>query len=365
MSESMNVAIAVKEFPPDTIGGAETQTKRMAAALAERGHDVTVYTKRYGEHDDGDLPFEVVRCWNLDWTPVVSDLTFLLAATVAIARRADRHDCLQCMMIYPIGFLGYVVHRLAGLPYFAWIRGNDFYVAREVRWKRWLIRRVLSDALVLVQSTEIRADVVAAFPDLEPDVRVLGNGVSVPEGRAPLDGSRVLYLGRLAPKKGLPYLLEAVAESEVPDLELVVVGDGAERERLERAAAELDVDVRFEGFVHPDDVDDYYRRASVFVLPSTEGEGMPNAVLEAMSWGLPVVTTDSGGLPSVVRDGENGYVVPMRDPEPLAERIEDLVADRDRRQELGTAAREHVRERHSWDRIVAELEDVYEHVASR
>ena len=338
----------------------ETQTKQMATELHERGHDVTVFTKRFGDHDDSDVPYEVVRVRNWKRNSFVSDLTFLFFALVALLRRRNEFDVLQCMMIYPVGFLGYVVNKLTGLPYFAWIRGGDYYLMNDVWWKRWMMRRVLADTLVLAQSAEIRDDVESDFDDVDCDIDVLGNAVSVPERRA--DGDGVLYVGRLAPKKGVEYLIEAVSELETT---LTVVGDGSERERLERLASGMDGTVRFEGEVPPESVSRYYSSAAVFVLPSVEGEGMPNVVLEAMSWGLPVVVTESGALPSLITDGENGYTVPMRDPEALTDRIEHLLSNERKRQTLGTNARSYVQENHSWSALVESLEGYYAQLGER
>ena len=351
----MRVAIILKTFPPDVIGGMETQTKQMATELHRRGHEVTVFTKRFGDHDDGDAPYEVVRVRNWRVSPFVSDLTFLVFALFALIRRRDEFDIVQCMMLYPVGFLGYVLNRLVDMPYFAWIRGGDYYLMNDVRWKRWMMRQVLEDTLVLAQSGEIRADVLADFDDIECNIKILGNAVSVPDETAA--GTELLYVGRLAPKKGVDYLIEAVAEI---DASLTVVGDGSERTRLERLARETGADVTFEGEVSPEAVQRYYRSAGVFALASTEGEGMPNVVLEAMSWGLPVVATDSGGLPSLIDDGHNGYIVPMRDSHALAEKLEMLLADDKHRAELGENARAFVADNHSWEVICSKLETHYE-----
>lgn len=350
----MEVAIVLRTFPPDVIGGMETQTKRMATELHRAGHDVTVFTKRFGEPDDSDVPYEVarVRHWQLNY--FMSDLTFLMFALFTLLRRRNEFDILQCMMIYPMGFLGYVVNKLTGLPYFAWIRGGDYYLMNDTSWKRWMIRRVLSDTLVLAQSEEIQDDVVADFRDIDCQIDVLGNAVSIPDRIA--DGSGVLYVGRLAPKKGLEYLIEAMAKV---DAQLTIVGDGPERSRLERLAAKTDAEVIFEGEVDPDEVGDYYQSAAVFVLPSIEGEGMPNVVLEAMAWGLPVVATDSGGVPTLIDDGSNGYLVSMRDPDALANQINVILADIRLRTEMGANARLFVSENHSWDALRLELETYY------
>ena len=355
----MNIGIILKTFPPNVIGGMETQTKRMATELHEAEHDVTVFTKRFGDHDDSDVSYGVVRVWNWQINPFVSDLTFLLFTLLALLRRRNEFDVLQCMMIYPVGFLGYVVNKLTGLPYFAWIRGGDYYLMNDVSWKRWMMRRVLEDTLVLAQSPEIRDDVFADFDDLDPEIEVLGNAVSIPDETA--SGEGVLYVGRLAPKKGLEYLLEAMTDV---DAHLMIVGDGSERDRLERRAAELDIDVTFVGEVAPEAVDSYYRDAGVFALPSLEGEGMPNVVLEAMSWGLPVVATDSGGLPTMIEDGENGFLVPMRDSEAIAERIGELLIDASQREVMRKASQEYTQDHHSWDWMISELEDIYRTIIS-
>jgi glycosyltransferase involved in cell wall biosynthesis len=227
----------------------------------------------------------------------------------------------------------------------------------DVWWKRWMMRRVLTDTLVLAQSEEIRSDVIEDFNDIDCTIGVLGNAVSIPDEAA--SGDEILYVGRLAPKKGVEYLIEAVADLEV---ELTIVGDGSERDTLERIAEESDADVTFEGFVDPDVVDRYYQSAGIFVLPSVEGEGMPNAVLEAMSWGLPVITTESGGLPTLVEHERRGLLVPMRDADALEDAIDRLLSSPETRAELGTNARQYVRENHSWSTHIDRLEKVYERV---
>ncbi|WP_436903361.1 glycosyltransferase family 4 protein [Halovenus halobia] len=355
-----HVGIVVKTFPPDVIGGMETQTKRLGTELHRRGHKVTVFTKRFGSHDDSDVPYEVKRVRHCQLTPFLSDLSFLAFALLAVLRRRSELDVLQCMMLYPVGFLGYIANTLTGLPYFAWIRGGDYYLMNDVWWKRWMMRVVLADTLVLAQSAEIRDDVRSDFKRIDCEIKVLGNAVSIPDQTA--DGSGVLYVGRLAPKKGLKYLLQAVADMKT---ELTIVGDGPERARLEKIATETGANVTFEGEVEPEVVDRYYQSSSVFVLPSIEGEGTPNVVLEAMAWGLPVVATDSGGVPSLIRDGSNGYLVPMRNMKMLSERIQVLLTDTNHAAQLGQNARTFVKEEHSWDSICAALNSHYETVIER
>jgi glycosyltransferase involved in cell wall biosynthesis len=152
-----------------------------------------------------------------------------------------------------------------------------------------------------------------------------------------LSGPTLAFAGRLGPQKSLDVALEAVAE--LPDVTLVVAGDGPDRGPLERRARELGVDgrARFLGSVPRDGVLRLFRAADASVL-SSSWENLPHAVLEALAVGSPVIATSVGGVPEVVRDGENGLLVQARDPHALAEAIRRFFEDDDLRARLAAAA---------------------------
>jgi glycosyltransferase involved in cell wall biosynthesis len=141
------------------------------------------------------------------------------------------------------------------------------------------------------------------------------------------------------------------------------VGDGPEREYLERLADGVDADITFIGEVPPDRVPEYLLSSTLLVLPAVDGEGLPNVLLEAMAHGVPVVSTTVAGIPDVVQDGETGYVVPPDDVDALADRIRRVCEDDAHRAELADNARTFVESEYAWDRLLAELDDVYESVA--
>jgi glycosyltransferase involved in cell wall biosynthesis len=150
----------------------------------------------------------------------------------------------------------------------------------------------------------------------------------------------LVVVGRLAPIKRVDLFLEAaaLARRRLPQLAATVVGDGQERGRLEARAHELGLDgcVRFAG--HQGDVAPWLARARVLVLTS-DSEGLPLSVMEAMTAGLPVVASRVGDLPDLVEDGVNGFLVPERAPEAFAERIVELLSDDERRERFSVAAR--------------------------
>ncbi len=151
--------------------------------------------------------------------------------------------------------------------------------------------------------------------------------------------------GRLSPEKGVAVLIEAAKHvvAHIPAVRFVVFGEGVQRPALERmiAAAGLEHAFALPGF--RSDLDQLLPNADLFVLPSFT-EGLPNVVLEASASALPVVATAVGGTPEVVADGKTGLLIPAGDPEKLAARIIELLADEPRRRCFGEAGRAFVAE---------------------
>jgi len=217
-------------------------------------------------------------------------------------------------------------------------------------------------------SSFIRGDLVDA--GCPADLTVVENGVDydgiqdVPAAEEDWD---VVYVGRLAEHKNVAWLLEAVdtAETELDrPVETCIVGDGPERERLERIADERGLtNVAFQGFVEADDdVIGHLKAGDVFVLPSIR-EGFPNTILEANACGVPSIVVDhpENGSTAVVEDGETGFVVDP-DPDAVTDSLVSVLRDDDLRETVSQGARSYGRA-HDWPEIVADLEAVYDRVA--
>lgn len=193
-----------------------------------------------------------------------------------------------------------------------------------------------SDA-ILVPSDYVRDTLVARGAAAERIV-ILPYGVDIERFRpAPReqDGKfRILFVGQLSQRKGILYLLEAVKRLRLPDVELVLVG---KRLGFETAFAPYREFTRLVPHVPYHEVHRLFQQADLFVYPSLH-EGSAFATYEALASGLPIVTTHNSG--SVARDGKEGFIVPIRDVEALAARIEQLYSDRDLRKAMGAQARE-------------------------
>jgi glycosyltransferase involved in cell wall biosynthesis len=198
---------------------------------------------------------------------------------------------------------------------------------------------------------------VSVLPNPAPPVPLLPARDELRNGFQ-LDGRVLAFAGRLGPQKALGVALEAVAA--VPDVTLIIAGDGPDRRALERRATELALEgrVRFLGSVSREQVLRLFRAADASVL-SSAWENFPHTVVEALAVGCPVIATAVGGVPEVVRDGENGLLVPANDVPALAAAIRRFFDDGELRQRLAAAAPESVAgytEQAVFTRIEDELE---------
>lgn len=185
---------------------------------------------------------------------------------------------------------------------------------------------------------------------------------------APATGSGALAListGALRWVKGYDYALVAVRRllDEGVAVRLRIVGEGPERARLRHAIEDMGLErhVELAGRLAPARVLEELQHADIFLLTSVS-EGISNAVLEAMACGLPVVTTSCGGMAEVVRQGTDGFLVPVRDPEAIAAAVSRLAADAGLRRRMGQAGRERVLHEFRLDRQLSEFARLFERV---
>ncbi|MDH5233939.1 MAG: glycosyltransferase [Gemmatimonadota bacterium] len=188
----------------------------------------------------------------------------------------------------------------------------------------------------------------------------------------PPEKAQVLFVGRLAAKKGVIHLLRAMPEVRraVPGAELVIAGDGELRGELEAAAQALDLPVRFLGVQTPVQVNALMRRATVLCGPSVvdargNAEGLPFTFLEAQACGLPVVVSTSGGTAEGAVDGKTGFLFAPGDEAALARHLITILKDPALRQRMSKAARAHMEQNFDLARQTRVLEAIYDGVRER
>jgi glycosyltransferase involved in cell wall biosynthesis len=257
--------------------------------------------------------------------------------------RRRRFDVVNSHWMVPQGLSAALVRGSAGFPHVVTLHGGDAYLLARLPLARPLVRFVVgrSDALLAV-SGNVREQLDAAL-GRESGAELLPMGVDTQRfapatapAASPFPAGFLLYVGRLAAIKGVSVLLRALprVREAHPGLGLVVVGRGAEEAALRREAAALGLAgaVRFEGARGPDAVAGWLRGCRVVVLPSLRrgdgrAEGLPAVLLEALASGARVVATATGGMPELLRHGENGWLCRDGDPDDLAGTILAALAD--------------------------------------
>jgi glycosyltransferase involved in cell wall biosynthesis len=369
----MRVLVVSGIWPPD-VGGPASHAPDVAAYLLSRGHAVVVVTTAAAE--------PAPQAYPVHWVSRSLPKGVVHLRTAAeVARRARRAD-----VVYTTGMFGrsaagaslarrpYVV-KLTADPAFERARrrglvggdvdefqraGGDLAVralrvARDVELRH--AAHVFAPSAYLRElaiSWGIPAERVSVLPNPSPP---LGELRPREELRAELDlnGPTLAFAGRLTAQKSLGVALEALVPNE--NVALLIAGDGDERAPLEQRVAELGLGgrVRFLGPLPRGRVLELFRAADAAIL-SSSWENFPHAVVEALAVGTPVIATAIGGVAEVVRDGENGLLVPPRDPAALADAVRRYFADERLRGRLGAAAALSV-EAYAPEQVLARLEE--------
>lgn len=244
---------------------------------------------------------------------------------------------------------------------------------------RLLYRRLVDRVVVtgvemtrraLIERDGLEPDRVDAFP-IGIDITHFTPGAPQADLREELgldkDHRLVGMISYLRSYKGHEYLIEAAARvlSRMNKVTFVLVGEGPEEAHIRSRIDALGLrhGVRILGF-RPDLLN-VFRSLDAFVIPSVEGDTIPQVILQAFAMGLPVVSTTIGSIPDVVREGDTGFVVPPRNAEALADRIETLLADPGLGRQMGARGRRMVEEEFSLERMLDRLEEVYRKVRRR
>lgn len=258
--------------------------------------------------------------------------------------------------------------RIFGVPVLFHLHGSEMktFVGSQTAFLQRLISWILAkQTKVVVLSQSWKQYVLSISPTA--NVEILVNYVKLPKSEL-RNGTRgegtvnILFLGMIGSRKGVYELLPAFRQAliDVPNLILTIGGNG-EVDRARAMAEDLEIadKVRFPGWVSGDDKLRLLAEAHIYTLPS-HNEGLPVSLLEAMSWGLPVISTKVGGIPELVRDGTDGLLVEAGDQDALARALIDLGQDGARRDMMGMAARSNVERGFSAEVVIPRLDELYQ-----
>jgi len=358
----MKIAILVYLFPPKWLAGTEIATYNLADHLARRGHEVHVITS----HDAGLPEFSEENgfyIYRIEWPKIRFIGMIIFWVKIYQKLRTIKPDVFHAQSVSS-GIPAWAAKKFLKIPYVVWGQGSDIYLPE--RFTRLTSKLILQNADAVLALTEDMKQKMREICDRE--ISVVPNGIDLErfkissgdkkEGNA----KTIIFIGRLHPVKGVQYLMEAMAivRQQMPDVKLVIVGDGVERARLEELAERLNLNdcIQFAGQVSQESIPRLMHQADVFVLSSLS-EGLPVVILEAMAAGLPIVATNVGGIPDIVEEGVNGYLVNAKNPDELADRLLVLLQNDEIREEMSTNNRGKA-ELYTWDKVATKVEKEYQ-----
>jgi glycosyltransferase involved in cell wall biosynthesis len=291
--------------------------------------------------------------------------------------KEKKYELTHSFFTVPCGAISWALRLQYKIPYVISLRGSDvpgysdrfgfIYTALAP-----FIRHIWNKATAVVSNSRGLKE-LALQTDANQKIEVIYNGVNT-EGFKPDDAQKKenkIYITvgatRITHRKGINFLIDAIKmlEEKYPTIFMEVMGEGNAREELENQVEKLGLSdrIKFIGRIPSEETHKYYQKADVFVLPSLN-EGMSNAMLEALSSGLPIISTDTGGADELVREGENGFIIKMKDSRDLAEKLEKIISEKDLREKMGQESRK-IAESMSWEKVANQYFKLYENVCRK
>ncbi len=367
----MKICIVTNLYPPLTRGGAEIIAETMAQGLHAKGHDVFVVTsgpyagfkslqarseKRHGiqvyswyplnlyQYADGHTKPVIVRCiWH------VIDL-FNIHSWHQLKKilRREKPDLVITHNLMGIGFLSPVAIRHMHIRHVHVVHDVQLYTPSGIilhgqehsfiqslytaigysTVMRWLFKKV---ELVISPSQFLIDFYVRHRFFSNAKKAVVKNPISFPAQQLyrPQNGRlRLLYIGNLQKAKGAVDLAKTVAQLDDPNITLTLVGTGADTDRIRSLVERSDGRIMLAGRVQHDALPAFFAKADVLVAPTLCYDNFPTVVAESLRHGIPAIVSDLGGAKEIVRNGHNGWVIPVNDWDRLLSLIQELARDR-------------------------------------
>lgn len=371
--------------------------------LREQGEDVAVFTSSYrglGNQTISGIPVVRFRYFPRKWENLTHDETavdrvkkgllnkvkavcYIICGSLAVWRhcRSHRYDIIHVHWPLPHYLFGWFAVRTHRAPILISFHGAEVMAVRHGMkllrpFLRWAIKSAAavtansSHTVKAIQEIYDRPVNIIPYGTTAGESSGLGKRSELSDNSVMSRAGRLLFAGRLVERKGVPYLIEAVAllARDLP-VHLDIVGTGPDEPMLRRLVAErkLEQVITFRGFVPSSELESLYRNCDVFVLPAVidskgDTEGLGVVIIDAMSHRKPVVASGIGGIVDLVIHDKTGLQVPPADSSALAEALRRVLTDEDLARRLGDAGYEHVQRNYSWPAIIRRLQEVYRRV---
>jgi glycosyltransferase involved in cell wall biosynthesis len=298
---------------------------------------------------------------------------------------SEKIDVIHTHWLLPQGFTGAILKKVFNIKHVTTLHSSEITFAKKILLGQTITRFTVNNADVIVSVSRHRAEeLLAMIPsenrsDIQKKIRIIPMGVNLTglKNKSIVENLRakynvgqkrvILFVGRLVEVKGCKYLIQAMSfvTKLLDDVILLILGSGPLENELRSLVKECQLGnyVRFEGFVNPEQICEYYILADLLVFPSivdSSGfdEGLPVVLLEALAFGKPIVSTRVKGALEVIEDGHNGVFVEQKNPEQIAKKTIEFLTDDHLRERLAEQARISAK-KYDWHVIAQQYADIY------
>lgn len=385
--------MVISQFFP-LIGGAEKQAQLLGKTLLNKGVEVSVVTGcwKFGtlkkERIDGIQVFRNFACWGMfgiKGIRTMGAIFYMVSLGIFLLLHKKKYDLIHVhQALYPAFISVFIGKQILGRPVLVKTASSgltsDFKLIKRFPLGKLQLRYLLSrmDCLVAVSRVSGREYQENGFP--ESKIIYIPNGVAVPSEvkNAPDCIKRVIAISRLSEEKGIDVLLQAWVDvvKQKNGLRLIIIGYGPLESELKHLSQSLGIGSSVEFTGRFENVESYLTNAELFILPS-RSEGLSNALLEAMSHGIPCIATRVGGNGELLGGegkeipfggyivADNGLLVNPDDPQGLSEGILYLIRHPEAREKFGKRSRKFVEENYSIDLIAERYVSLYKTLLSK
>jgi len=377
----MRILIINSEYPPIG-GGAGNASANIARHLASFEHEVVVVTARFHNQPKLDVQNGVTihrissfrRRQNR--STAFEQLIFIIAASfhsLSLIRQLKPHATLAFFGV-PSGAAAWLLKKSYRIPYIVSLRGGDVPGFRPYDFKLFhklvapFLRVIWRQADSVIANSNGLRDLALAF-DSSIEIPIIPNGVDGAKYKnesREWTPARIFCAGRIVHQKGLDLGLRALAHLKNLNWHWNIAGDGPQLDALKSLTNELGLSdrVTFLGWLSREELIQWYHHSNLFLFPSRH-EGMPNAVLEAMSSGLPVVATRIAGSEDLVLDGVTGLLVNAEDVDSLRDGLSRLIVEEKTRMQMGQASRQRVESEYSWENVARQYSEKLQAISDK
>jgi len=393
----LKIALVSQEFSLNCPGGICRYTYDLAHGLATKGHQVHVISKSEQKNEyfykEGEVIIHKIISTplNIAGFPLSLDISdrnithsYAVCQKILELIKKEGIDIVEAPLWDAEGFVFSLIKPIPLVvrietPLFKVVEIQGWEVTQDIKLANWIEGEAVRNADAVIAISSAIGNLISDHHSLSKERMVVSPlGVRIPEIGLLLPAQdkstiEILFVGRLEKRKGVETLFKAIPQiiEKIPSAIFTIIGkdsnlspeNGSYKEYLlDHLERKYHSQINFVGFASDSDLHKYYKRCDVFVAPSLY-ESFGLIYLEAMAWGKPVIGCNIGGIPEIIHEGENGFLIPPHDHEALAQRIIDL-QNHSLRVKMGQTGRKMVEEKFSMSRCIDETLKIYYKVCS-